>query len=527
MSDMSDRGVILIVDDMLTNLEVLFACLTDAGFRILVAEDGEGALQKAKYALPDLILLDILMPEMDGFETCRRLKADAATAGIPVIFMTALTETADKIKGFSLGAVDYITKPFQQEEVLARVQTHISLQLLTRRLQDQNQRLAEEIQERQRKEAALCESEERFRLLVEGVKDYAIVMLDPDGLVVSWNSGAERIKGYQAEEIIGRSFACFYPAEKVQQGHPQKLLEIAKTKGQVEDEGWRVRKDGTRFWTDVVITALWKEGRLWGFSKVTRDITERKKAQQILERQHQELVRSNIELQQFAYIASHDLQEPLRMVTSYLQLLQLRYKEQLDQNANDFIGYAVDGATRMRTLINDLLVYSRVGTRGKPFALTDCDQVMQEAIANLKVTIADQEAIVTWDGLPKVIGDATQLTQLFQNLISNAIKFHRSEPPAVHIVAERQEQGWLFAVQDNGIGIEPQYAERIFEIFQRLHHRTDYPGTGIGLAICRKIVERHGGKIWIESEASQGTTFYFTIADSEKTESDSAIAAID
>ncbi len=277
---MAEKGVILIVDDTLTNLEVLFGCLTNAGFRILVAEDGMSAIENAKYALPDLILLDILMPGLDGFETCRRLKADEATAEIPVIFMTALAETVDKVKGFSLGAVDYITKPFQQEEVLARVQAHVILRHLTQQLQQQNTRLEQEIQERQRKEVALSESEERFRLLVERVKDYAIFMLDPSGRIVSWNSGAERIKGYRADEIIGQSFSRFYPDEEIRRGRPQRLLEIAAAEGQVQDEGWRVRKDKSRFWADIVITALRDEGgNLRGFSKLTRDITDRKRAE--------------------------------------------------------------------------------------------------------------------------------------------------------------------------------------------------------------------------------------------------------
>jgi PAS domain S-box-containing protein len=292
---MADKGVILIVDDTLTNLEVLFGCLTDAGFKILVAEDGESAIENAKYALPDLILLDILMPGVDGFETCRRLKADEATAEIPIIFMTALAETVDKVKGFSLGAVDYITKPFQQEEVLARVQTHVSLRQLTRQLQEQNERLEQEIQERQRKEAALSQSEERFRLVVEGVKDYAIFMLDPDGRIVSWNAGAQKIKGYQADEIIGQSFFRFYPDEDVERGYPQQLLATAADVGRVESIGWRVRKDGSRFWADIVITALRdREGNLRGFSKVTRDITDRYE-QATLRQQAEEALRESEE----------------------------------------------------------------------------------------------------------------------------------------------------------------------------------------------------------------------------------------
>ncbi|WP_341527563.1 GAF domain-containing protein [Nostoc sp. UHCC 0302] len=294
---------------------------------------------------------------------------------------------------------------------------------------------------------------------------------------------------------------------------------------------------------------------------------------QLLEQQtrhSQELARSNAELEQFAYVASHDLQEPLRMVISYLQLLERRYKSKLDANADQFISYAVDGAHRMQTLINELLNYSRVSTRGQPFGLVDCTATVKRAIANLQVAIDESKAVITHEPLPEVIADATQMTQVFQNLISNAIKFRRELPPQIHIgvvrrvggVGEQGEQGeqgsrgageaggaggageqllphipqspvpspqspatsphsplptpqyeYLFSVSDNGIGLESQYAERIFAIFQRLHSRGKYPGTGIGLAICKKIIERHGGSIWIESEAGQGSTFYFTIPD--------------
>ncbi|MFS0516126.1 GAF domain-containing protein [Nostoc sp. UIC 10607] len=251
---------------------------------------------------------------------------------------------------------------------------------------------------------------------------------------------------------------------------------------------------------------------------------------QLLEKesqQSQELARSNAELEQFAYVASHDLQEPLRMVTSYLQLLERRYKNQLDANADQFINYAVDGARRMQTLINDLLNYSRVSTRGQPFIRVNCSVVLEQAIANLQIAIADSKAIVTHDSLPEVMADPTQLIQVFQNLIGNGIKFCQNQQPRIHIGVAKPDVNlngeslnvipladeWLFWVRDNGIGLESQYAERIFIIFQRLHGRDKYPGTGIGLAICKKIIERHGGRIWVESKPGQGSTFYFTIPD--------------
>jgi PAS domain S-box-containing protein len=242
---------------------------------------------------------------------------------------------------------------------------------------------------------------------------------------------------------------------------------------------------------------------------------ERKRMEQALASKAEELERSNRELEQFAYVASHDLQEPLRMISSYTQLLERRYKDKLDADAHEFISFAVDGAARMQSLINDLLAYSRVGTRAKEFKPTDCAEVLRRALKNLEVAIEESEAKITHTDLPTVTGDITQLTQLFQNLIGNDIKFRGNKPAAVHVSAQLEGDGtvqhWQFAVRDEGIGIDPQYFERIFVIFQRLHGREDYPGTGIGLAVCKKIVERHGGHIWVESESGQGSTFHFTI----------------
>jgi signal transduction histidine kinase len=223
------------------------------------------------------------------------------------------------------------------------------------------------------------------------------------------------------------------------------------------------------------------------------------------------LARSNADLEQFAYVASHDLQEPLRAVTSYAELLEMKYSDVLDEKAMKYLFHMTSGVTRMQVLINDLLSYSRVGTRGKEFAPTDMGEVLDEALQNLQGAIEESGAKVTHDPLPVVEADAMQMRQLFQNLVGNAIKFRGERPPGVHVSAEKQEDAWLFGVRDTGIGIEPKYNERIFEIFQRLHGRTEYEGTGIGLALCRRIVERHGGRIWVESEPGAGTTFYFTI----------------
>jgi PAS domain S-box-containing protein len=532
-----------------------------------------------------------------------------------------------------------------------------------------------------------------FAPQLDHMPDYSVFTLDCQGRVTSWNAGAERMKRYRAEEIVGEDFSRFYTLEDIQLGKPAEGLRNASKTGFFEEEGWRVRKDGSRFLAIAAIAAVYdKDGVLQGFVKVTRDITERKQAQGVLrlnearlqalvqlnqmsgasvqritdfaleaavaltgsqigylafvnedetvltmhswsktamaqcaiqnkpivypvvttglwgeavrqrkpvftndyqapnplkkghpeghvkvlrhmnapifdddrivivagvgnkeapydesdvrqltllmqgmwrllqkkqadeslQRAHDELEQrvqertaelaaSNHDLEQFAYVASHDLQEPLRMVASYLQLLERRYQGKLDNDADDFIRFAVDGAKRMQQLINDLLTYSRIGSRGKPFVPVDWNAVFDEALKNLEKAVTEQGAEVTRDDLPTIPGDPTQAVQLLQNLLGNAVKFHGPEPPRVHVAAEPDGPAWKFSVRDNGIGIAPKYADRIFVIFQRLNSRVEYPGTGIGLAVCKRVVERHGGRIWFESRPKGGTTFYFTL----------------
>ena len=247
-------------------------------------------------------------------------------------------------------------------------------------------------------------------------------------------------------------------------------------------------------------------GKVVGIFAAARDITDRKRAEE-------ELIRSNQDLQQFAYVASHDLQEPLRNVASCLQMLQKKYANKLDAEADQYIEYAVEGSVRMRDLILDLLTYSRIGTRGKPYEPTDCEQILAESVKNLRSAVTETRAVITHDPLPTIPADGTQLLQVFQNLIGNAIKFRRDQPPQIHVAAVKNTNEWVFSIKDSGIGIESRYLDKIFVIFQRLNKRREYEGTGMGLAIVKKVVERHDGRVWVESEPGEGTTFYFSIPD--------------
>ncbi|MGM0388976.1 MAG: PAS domain-containing sensor histidine kinase [Natrinema limicola] len=622
-----------------------------------------------------------------------------------------------------------------------------------------------DITDRKEAQRAREESEQRFQSLVDAVDEYAIFMLDPDGYVRSWNKGAERIKGYSASEIIGEHFSTFYTADDREDGVPERNLARAHEMGTFEDESWRVRSDGSRFWANVTITAIYDEGELQGYAKITRDMTDRREQEQRLRREYElseriletspvgiavvnpdgsaaranermgelldlpddrpayttaqrdmydengdllpidhrpvsrvfetgdavidreirldrpdgpqwlsinarpitnehgeieqvvetatditdlkelarrrkreleerekklaavrlatdlletdeqpttdllqefvtnlsqffhypertaarvsvgddevttdtyeplerritassstvngtpitidvvlhddpsltadgtanfsdeerelletlatllklhfdrreyidELQASNERLEQFAYAASHDLQEPLRMISSYVQLIESRYADALDEDGKEFLAYAIDGADRMREMIDGLLEYSRVETRGDPFKPVDLDVVLSDVRADLQFSIEEHDAEITAESLPTVMGDASQLRQVFQNLLENALEYSGDEPPRVQIDAERTGDEWTIAVSDSGIGIDVDDNERVFEVFQRLHTREEYTGTGIGLALCRRIVERHDGEIWVNSEPGEGATFSFTL----------------
>ncbi len=381
--------------------------------------------------------------------------------------------------------------------------------------------LEELVQERTReleaktKELArsFAERNQRVRLAVEAAPT-GLIMIDRTGTILLANSHLEEIFGYDSDELIGQSVEILVPEQNRTQ-HPafrEAFFHAPRARSMGTGDLFGVRKDGTQFPVEIGLSPIHSDAEVVVVAGVL-DITERHRANEERRRNTAELARSNAELELFASVASHDLQEPLRMVASYMELLEQRYGDKLDEKAKRWINFAVGGVVRMKQLINDLLEFSRVGTRGKPFVRTNCNSVFQQVRQNLQQAIRESEAQVECGPLPTVLADETQITQVLQNLIANAIKFHKTKPAVVQVAAERADNGWRFSVRDNGIGIDAQFAERIFVIFQRLHTREEYPGTGIGLALCRKVIERHGGRIWVESQPGEGATFFFTIPD--------------
>ncbi|HEY4786563.1 MAG TPA: ATP-binding protein, partial [Bacteroidales bacterium] len=369
-----------------------------------------------------------------------------------------------------------------------------------------------DITKRKKAEKELKESEEKLKLALEngsiGVWVWDIATND-----IEWDERMERMFGVEPGSF-GKTydaFEVFLVEEDVP--HTRNAIKKALEEDVHFETVYRIKsKDGDiKHISAKALVTKDSKGKPVKMTGVCFDITAMKKdTEQVLFSLNEELLRSNKELEQFAYVASHDLQEPLRMVSSFTQLLAQRYKNKLDQDAKDFIQFAVDGASRMQTLINDLLAFSRIQTRGKEFSDVDMHEVLAKVMYNLNVKIQEKNALVTIDELPVVFADEGQMVQLFQNLVGNAIKFSAGTP-VVHISSQEENDHFIFSVKDNGIGIEKQYFERIFQIFQRLQPKDEYEGTGIGLAICKRVVERHGGRIWVESELDKGTTFYFTI----------------
>ena len=377
-----------------------------------------------------------------------------------------------------------------------------------------------DLAERRRNNEALRASDRKFRAVMDSAPD-AMLITNEKGQIQMVNLEAQKMFGYSGGELTTLDLSTLVisraaPAEETPADHSPSRLAEDRAFRDLRSVGAQfdgIRKDGSTFPLDVSRSPL-DVGEEHLYISAIRDRTDRENAEETMRKFSLDLARSNSELERFAYVASHDLQEPLRMVSSYTQLLAKRYKGKLDANADEFIGYAVDGASRMQKLIHDLLALSRVGTQAKPSEPVDTGVILSRVLSDMQPTIeAAGATIVKPDEMPTVLADGTQIGQLFQNLLGNALKFRGEDAPRADIRVEPVENGafWQWTFRDNGIGIEPQYFERIFVIFQRLHSKESYPGTGIGLAICKKIVERHGGRLWVESKVGDGTTFYFTL----------------
>ena len=359
-----------------------------------------------------------------------------------------------------------------------------------------------------RKEAqdALHRSEQTFQLLVESIQDCAIFMLDPDGRVASWNAAAERIKGYRAQEIMGEHFSTFYPPDDVAQGKPQWALEIAEREGRHEDEGWRVRKDGTRFWANTVISPMRDlQGGLIGYAKVTRDLTQRRRAEQAL-------VQTSQELERFSYSVSHDLRAPLRAINGYAQALWEDHAAPLDDEGKRLLAVIRDSAKLGGELIDGLLNFSRLGRQALARAPVDVTALAESVVAELRQTQGSVAVEVVLSPLPPASGDAALLRHVLVNLIGNAFKFSvKRAHPKVEIGAEQHGSEVAYYVKDNGVGFDMQYAGKLFGVFQRLHRPDEFEGTGVGLALAQRIIQRHGGRIWAEGKVNEGATVRFTL----------------
>jgi signal transduction histidine kinase len=509
---------IVIVDDDLIYLKVIYHLLSAAGHRVRSALSGEIALELVELQIPDIVLTDVRMPGMDGYEVCRRLKADPRRKDIPVIFMSGAGEIKDKLSGLNAGGVDYILKPVDRVELLIRIQTHVKLHSLQQSLETAYAGIEQKVQlrteELQRAIEALRLSEKRLQDIA-GFNDtlissspYGMLLYDDTGQCIRVNAAAIAILGAPEQQLLAQNYHMLEPWKKTG------LYDMACSAvagGAVQSRTLPfVAAVGEPIELELQAIALQVNTRahlLLNFVDVTDHIRVRKK----LEENSKELIRSNAELEQFAYVASHDLQEPLRVVVSYLQFLQSQYSQNLDEKGNEFVTRGIEATRRMQTMIRSLLMYSRIATRSASFVACESAAIVDNVLLGLQKAINDPKAVVTRENLPTIVADEVQMERLFQNLIANAIKFCDKGEPRVHVSACRQNDEWVFSVRDNGLGIEEQYFERIFEIFQRLHGWAKYEGAGIGLAACKKIVERHGGRIWVESVVGKGSVFRFTL----------------
>jgi PAS domain S-box-containing protein len=598
---------ILIVDDKESNLFILEELLSKKGRKLIKALNGNDALKLLLVHQIDLIIIDVHMPDMDGFEVAQIVKSNTRTQDIPIIFATAERKGREFVmRGFQEGAVDYLTKPLDSAVTRAKVDILLQMQFQKKELQHKNKILekyellinncadliciidettlkfeevndafknmlgyeldeikgtsmesyiSEDNREHLKKIISEDASEYSFEMLIR-CKDHtqkwldwnivkngrkwfasarditiskqitkiqtylsavvelsnnAIYLYDLDGSIISWNAGAEKMYGYSESEALHMPVRNLIPDSEIEK-NKKSVEAVLKGEKIAPYETKHITKSGDLI--DVVfgISGITEEkGVVKSIAATERDITNEKVAENLIQQQARKLKESNVELEQFAYVASHDLQEPLRTISNFVELLKAKCLDKKDSKTSEYIKFILDATSRMQNLIKDLLELSRIG-RTISIEAVDCNKVLNNVIAEMGLTIKESNAKITFSELPVVQGNEIELKQLFQNLLSNAIKFRKKNTsPEIKITVEENTAEYFFAFSDNGIGIDPQFREKIFIIFQRLHTSTDYPGTGIGLATCKKIVDQHQGRIWVESAFNNGSTFYFTI----------------
>jgi PAS domain S-box-containing protein len=513
-----DRKVkILLVDDTPDNLVSLEAALYGLNQDLVLAGSGREALF---HLLEDdfaAILLDVKMPDMDGFETAELIRSRERSRHTPILFLTGYRNDEHLFRGYDLGAVDFLFKPIVPEVLRSKVGVFVELSRNAALLREQTAILRKQAE-------VLQKAEHKFRSLLEAAPD-AMVMCRENGDIVMANSRVESLFRTCRDHVIGKNIRVLVPDWwfDLLRVPDEDFSKAGFSSSDAALELPALRNDGSSFPVEITFSPLQTEDGVL-ITNAIRDVSERKQAEEqirnlnthleerILERT-EELLRSNEELQQFAYVASHDLQEPLRTVCIYTQLLEKRYRNENNRDADQVIATIVENSKRMEHLISDLLDFSKIDARRRDFfKAADGNVVLDEAIRNLRSAIEATGTVITREELPILLGDSMQLTRLFQNLLTNSVKFRSDEPPQVHVSVDAGASDWVFSVQDNGIGIPQEYAEKVFGIFKRLHGREEYPGSGMGLAICRKIVGGHGGRIWVEtSRDTPGACIRFTL----------------
>lgn len=485
-------GRVLLADDN-ADMRAYVRRLLGAYYEVEAVGNGVEALAAARRHPPDLVLTDVMMPGLDGFGLLRELRAGADTRTIPVILLSARAGEDARVEGLTAGADDYMVKPFTARELLARVGAHLAMSRL------RSDAAARERTLRAESEAA----HERVAAILESISD-AFIALDREWRFTYVNEEAERATGVKRKQLVGRVFWDVFPETRGTDVEAQYRRAMTERVVSHFEAYW----DPLKRWFEIRVYP----GKDEGVSIFYQDVTARKQAERATQQANEALQAANTDLEQFAHSVSHDLKEPLRMVSIYCELLKREYTGKIDSKAHQMIAYCFEGARRMNALIDDLLVYMHASSASDgPAAALPMETALQAALQNLRVAMEETSATVTHDPLPVLRVAAVQAEQLFQNLISNAIKYRGDAPPQIHVGARKEGADWIFSVQDNGIGIAPEHKNFVFGLFKRLHSASKYSGTGLGLAICRKLVERYGGRIWFESKPGEGATFFFSI----------------